>query len=139
MDFDKHAFISYAHIDNQPIDEEDKGWISDFHDSLEALLEMKLGKHAEIWKDDKLDGNDIFDAEIVENLGKTALLISILTPRYVKSDWCTKEIKEFCNSARKNLGVRIGNKSRIFKVIKTPVDREKIPEEVKRTLGYEFF
>ena len=44
MDFDKHAFISYAHIDNQPISEEDKGWISDFHNMLEALLDMKLGE-----------------------------------------------------------------------------------------------
>lgn len=58
--FRKDLFISYAHIDNQPLNPEEKGWVSRFHASLEALLSMRLGQTAKIWRDDKLQGNDVF-------------------------------------------------------------------------------
>ena len=53
-------------------------------------------------------------------------MISILTPRYVNSDWCTREIREFCEVAGRTGGVVVGNKSRVIKIIKTPVDSEDI-------------
>jgi hypothetical protein len=52
--FKKDLFISYAHIDNQPLTPEQKGWISRFHASLEALLSMQLGPAAKIWRMRKL-------------------------------------------------------------------------------------
>ncbi|MDF9797280.1 hypothetical protein OKW21_002543 [Catalinimonas alkaloidigena] len=139
MKFEKHAFISYAHIDNKPISDEDEGWISDFHASLESLVSMKLGENVKIWRDNKLKGLDIFSDEIVGQFPKTALFISVISPRYINSEWCTKEIKEFCRVASENLGIRVENKSRILKVIKTPVNREKMPEEIAESLGYEFY
>ncbi len=139
MHFEKHAFISYAHIDNLPIREDDEGWISNFHMSLESLVSMKLGENVKIWRDNKLKGMDIFSDEIVQQFPKTALLISVITPRYINSEWCTKEIKEFYHCATKNIGVRVKNKSRILKVVKTPVALDKIPPEMEGSLGYEFF
>lgn len=57
--FRKDLFISYAHIDNQPLAPEQKGWISRFHASLEALLSMRLGQAAKIWRMSKLGLIDI--------------------------------------------------------------------------------
>jgi hypothetical protein len=140
MDFDKHLFISYAHLDNQPLLPEQQGWITQFHVSLEAFLSMRLGRKAEIWRDDRLQGNDIFAAEIVAQFPHTALLVSILTPRYLESKWCTKEVQEFCHSAQLSGGVVVDNKARVFKVIKAPVDAdESLPPVMKDALGYEFF
>lgn len=139
MKFEKHAFISYAHIDNQPISDEDEGWISNFHELLQSMVSMKLGEKVNIWRDNKLRGSDIFSDEIVQQFPKTAIFISVITPRYINSEWCTKEIKEFYKVAAENLGLRIENKSRILKVVKTPVDRNRMPLEVKESLGYEFF
>ena len=139
MNFEKHAFISYAHIDNKPISEDDEGWISDFHASLDSLVSMKLGENVRIWRDNKLNGSDIFNDEIVQQFPKTALLISVITPRYINSEWCANEIKEFYNSATKNIGVRIGNKSRILKIVKTPVERNKLPMEMEGSTGYDFY
>ncbi len=139
MNFEKHAFISYAHIDNKPIRDDDEGWISNFHASLESMVSMKLGQNVSIWRDNKLTGMDMFSDEIVQQFPKTALLISVITPRYISSEWCTREIKEFYNCATLNMGVRIENKSRILKVIKTPVERTKIPQEMEGSLGYEFY
>jgi len=140
MGFAKHLFISYAHIDNQPLTPEQQGWITRFHATLEALLSMRIGGKAEIWRDEKLQGNDIFADEITAQFPHTALLVSVLTPRYLKSEWCTREVHEFCQSAEQNGGVVVENKARVFKVIKTPVDTEAtLPPVMQAALGYEFF
>ncbi len=140
MSFENHVFISYAHIDNQPLSEEQKGWISRFHESLQSFLSMRLGGEAHIWRDEKLTGNDVFDQEILDQFPKTAIFISILTPRYVNSEWCTREVKEFCTSAEETGGVIVGNKSRVFKVVKFPPGtQEALPEIMGKALGYNFY
>ncbi len=139
-DYKIDLFISYAHIDNQPLTEEKTGWISRFHASLHTLLSMRLGKSVRIWRDDKLQGNDRFAEEIVNQFSDTAVLVSVLTPRYLQSEWCTREVKEFCKLADTAGGIFIDQKARVFKILKTPVDTESsLPEVMQQMLGYEFF
>lgn len=139
-EFEEDIFISYAHIDNQPLAEGLKGWITSFHQALEIRLGQLLGDEPEFWRDEsKLRGNDYFDDTIVMRLPRIAILITVLTPRYVKSDWCLKEVKEFYKVAEQTGGVRISDKSRIFKVVKTPVPTERHPQELQSMLGYEFY
>lgn len=139
MLFEVDVFISYAHIDNLPLKEGEVGWVANFHKALEVRLSQLLGEKPRIWRDKKLQGNDFFGDEIVQQFPKTALMISILSPRYIKSEWCNKEVKEFFKTAVSNIGVRIGNKCRIFKIIKTAVPFDAHPREIADTLGYEFY
>ena len=140
MSFDQDAFISYAHIDNEPLTPGQKGWVTQFHATLQTMLSQRLGEKARIWRDDKLGGNDVFAAEIVDQFTHTALLVSILSPRYLRSEWCTRELREFCEVAARTGGITLGNKSRVFKVVKTPVEiSTALPEAVQQTLGYEFY
>jgi hypothetical protein len=139
MRFEKDIFISYAHIDNESMVDGDKGWITEFHRSLEIRLAQLLGQKPVIWRDQKLQGNDVFGDEIVDQFENVAIFISIISPRYVKSEWCTKEVIEFKKASERNMGLRHKNKSRIFKLIKTPVHFEDHPEEMKDLLGYEFY
>ena len=48
--FERHLFISYAHLDNVPLQPEQPGWITRLHDTLKAVLGMRLGKKAEVWR-----------------------------------------------------------------------------------------
>lgn len=139
LNFEKDIFISYAHIDDEALVEGGKGWITEFHRSLEVRLSQLLGERPNIWRDSRLDGNHIFSDEIISQFPKIAILISILTPRYVKSEWCVKEVLEFKKASEQNIGVKINNRSRIFKVIKTPVSLEEHPKGTQDLLGYEFF
>lgn len=139
MNFEKDILISYAHIDDESVRGDGEGWITEFHRSLEIRLAQLLGEKPKIWRDQKLQGNDYFADEIVEQFPNIALLVSILSPRYVNSEWCNKEVNEFVKVARENIGLRVKNKSRIFKVIKTPIALEQHPEPVRDLLGYEFF
>src|SRR5262249_5299362 len=142
MNFEQNLFISYAHIDDQPLTPGEKGWITRFHATLKKMLDMRLGRETKIWRDEKLQGNDVFSNEIVAQFNQSAVLASIVTPRYLHSEWCTREAREFCQSAERNGGLVVGNKSRVFKVIKTPVDAEELealPPHMKDLLGFEFF
>ena len=81
MQVDKDIFISYAHIDDESLIADKKGWISEFHRALEIRLAQLLGYKPVIWRDPALQGNHIFDKEIVDQFSKVAIMISILTPR----------------------------------------------------------
>ena len=135
----KDIFMSYAHLDNETLTEDEKGWVSAFDSALQKRVAQLIGRKADIWRDRKLHGNDIFGDEIVDQFPKLKVFISIVSPRYLKSEWCIKELQEFHKAANKTGGVRLGNKSRIFKVIKTPVPHDEYPAEISRVLGYEFF
>lgn len=137
MRFGKHVFISFAHIDNHGAS---PGWISRFHGSLDRILSMRLGRKAEIWRDEKLRGNDVFADEIVSHLPDAAVLVSVVSPRYVLSEWCLREAATFCEVGQRPPGLVIGNKSRVFKVILMPPDsQDPLPAPMRDTLGFDFY
>ncbi|MCP4690264.1 MAG: TIR domain-containing protein [Desulfobacterales bacterium] len=138
-DFEYHVFISYAHIDNQTLTKEQEGWISVLHRALEIRLAQLLGERPAIWRDPKLKGNDQFDQEIIESLYKALSMVAVLSPGYIGSEWCIREIKSFIEAAVESGGLVFDNKSRLFKVIKTKLPLEKHPREIQNLLGYEFF
>jgi len=140
------VFISYAHLDNRPLSEGQKGWIEDFHRVLDVRLAQWLGEGGtKIWRDPKLSGNDVFDETILRELLQAKVLVSVVSPRYVKSDWCKRELKTFCETAQQNGDLFVKNKSRVFKVVKLPPPPEEAhfpppaAELFQRVLGYEFF
>jgi len=137
--FDHDFFISYAHLDDQSLIEGEPGWVARLHRLLEIRVGQLLGEKPRIWRDPKLQGNDYFADTLLEGMPKVGALVSVLSPRYVHSEWCTRELAEFCRAAQRSGGIRIADKSRIFKVVKTPVPPELHPNEVQPLLGYEFF
>ena len=139
MNFDLDAFISYAHMDNVGLIQGHQGWISNLHRALEVKVGQLLGKQPHIWRDPKLQGNDVFADTLLERLRHVAVLISVLSPCYVNSEWTRRELVEFWKAAEEQGGVRLHDKARIFKVLKTPVRREMHPPELQPLLGYEFF
>jgi hypothetical protein len=140
--FERDIFISYCHTDNEnPLG---TGWIEVFHNILRLRLKQILGartpeEEPSIWRDARLQGNDAFADVLIEELRKVALVVSIVSPSYVRSEWCVKEISEFCRAAEERGGVVVGNKARIFKVLKTPVTRDKHPPVLQSQIGYDFY
>ncbi len=137
----KDIFISYAHRDNQPLPGEDAGWVTNFSESLNSFLTLHLNQRFEIWQDDKrLQGNTDFSKEIEDQLAEMDLFVAVLTDKYLKSEWCNREIHTFCEEAQEALFV--GNTARVFKVKKLPVppeEQDPLPKEVQGLLGYDFF
>ncbi len=138
--FQDEIFISYAHLDNAAPKEGLDGWITRFHQRLERRVAEVRGQPPKVFRDPKLQGNDDFANVLLDRLRKTGVLISILTPRYLKSEWCPRELKEFCAALRRTGQLVVGDhKTRVFKVVKTSVPLDKMPEEVQPLIGYDFF
>jgi len=131
-------FISYAHEDNQSLFSE-VGWVTAFHRALEIYLGQLVGKQRKprVWRDPKLGGDVVFGDELVARLANAAALVCVLSPSYLGSDWCRRELQLFLQ-ARGN-GESPAGKARLFKVVKIPVRLEALPGEMQKVLGYDFF
>jgi len=139
MSFEHDVFISYAHLDDQPLVDGEPGWITELHSVLEKRLGMLLGERPRIWRDPELRGNQIFDDAIAHGFEGAALFLPVVTPRYVRSDYCQKELSEFCRKAVEEGGLGVEDRSRILKVMKTPVEVDEQPPPMNRVLGYDFY
>lgn len=136
--FTEDVFISYRQLDNQS-PSGSNGWVDDFHERLKFPLQQLLGRQVRIWRDPRLQGGIDFTAEIFERIARTKVLLTVLSPGYVESGWCLRELREFCRLAGAAGGLRVGNKFRVVKVVKTPLPLDRHPGELREQLGYEFF
>jgi hypothetical protein len=137
--FDHDIFISYTYLDNQTISQEQKGRIAHFHKALEIQLGQLLGETPQIWRDPKRQSGDTLSPEALERLTKTALLLPVLSPGYLRSAACLQEIDHFLQAATRSGGLFIGPKPRLFKVIKTEVPSEDHPPEIQGLPDYRFY
>ena len=139
MEYEADAFISYAHLDNVALIQGGQGWITSFQRDLAVRVAQMLGKDSRIWWDKKLTGDDVLDDTLMARLQRVAVLVSVVTPRYVRSEWCRKEVEAFCTAAMASGGLQIEEKLRLFKVHKTRVPLGEHPPQLQRVLGYDFF
>jgi hypothetical protein len=137
MNFDVDAFISYAQRDNEALMEGGKGWIQSLQHALERRVGQLSGGQVNIFP--KFSGSDTTGDTRLELLGRAAALVSVVSPTYVNSESARKEVTEFWKAAEAQGGVRLGDKNRVFKVVKTPVPREKEALELQPLAPYEFF
>ncbi len=138
--FEDDVFISYSSTDDELLYGSEEGWVTRLHHDLEGRLKQLLGRQLKIWRDDQeLQLNDELTPTLIEQLGKSGVLLTVVSPPYFDSRWCMKEFHVFCNKADKTGGLRVQNKSRIFKVVKTPVMRDEQPSEMRGLVSYDFY
>ncbi len=90
------VFISYAHADDVPMDEEAIGWVSCFVDKLKRSVGMQpCGGNIECWMDHRLEPQRQVDDELRRKIRGSKVIVAFISPRYFESDWCPKEMKTF--------------------------------------------
>ena len=132
-------FISYTHRDNAKLSDEQYGWVDRFHEALEIRLATLWGHQADIWRDFKTQGNDVLTPTIERGVVEASILVTVLSPGYVHSEWCNKELQLFCAAAKKGRGLQVGTRSRIIKVVKTPVELNSTRSDLVDVIGYPFY
>src|SRR5436189_1489596 len=130
-------FISYPHISNMEDSSRQNGWVARFHQDLKVRLSDYLGRDARVWRDNKLPPGAILDDAILNRLRKSAVLLCILSPAYVRSTWCMQELSQFCREASQAGGLVLNDQSRIITAIKTPVPHH--PEQLGNSLFCKFY
>ena len=80
------VFISYAHLDDGD------GWVTEVKSKIAARLTADLAGEPEIWFDaDRLRTGDIFKQEIHNKLSNTLILLAVISPSFLKSQFCMEE------------------------------------------------
>ncbi|MDT7808430.1 MAG: hypothetical protein QOJ70_2243 [Acidobacteriota bacterium] len=136
--FEHDVYISYAHADDKPLEGE-KGWVTSLVERLRIRFAQRTGEEPSICFDSSLIAGVSFTDRLVVSIARSKLFLPIVSPSYLESEWCIKELREFSRSAMQTGGLRVGNRSRILPVYITPVERESLPPELGELLGYEFF
>src|SRR4051794_19417176 len=137
--FEADLFVSYGHLDNSSAASDEQRWIDRFHADLERRVSQYLGTPVAVWRDNYLNGNHDFSQEIELKLEHAAAMVPVVSPRYLHSDWCKRELNAFVRAAEQSGGVKLGTKSRLLKVVKTLVEVKDQPDLMQQSLGYEFY
>src|SRR6266849_1701671 len=143
MPFTHDIFISYAHLDDRSPFGDEKGWIDLLHERLSVMVSQALGYELSIWRDGhNLQGNDLLQGAIGEGITQSLLLVPVISPRYVQSNWFNREMAAFHAAEPPPQAAAPGFRSRVFKVIKTPLPaplKNLEPEPIRNLIGYQFF
>jgi len=140
MSFEYDIFISYGWVDDEDPAGEMKGWVDLLVERLPRVVASYLGDKPRIWRDERsLRGNELLTEAIEAGVACSRLFVPVVSPRYVRSEWCRKELEAFC-AWRPTLGAG-SFRSRIFKVVKTPLllPHLKEPESLRELIGYSFY
>jgi hypothetical protein len=131
----KHdIFVSYAHVDDEPLAGADKGWVTTLINGLKILLGKKLGRSDafSLWMDHELRGHTALTPNVIEQLEGSATLVLILSPGYLASQCCHLELNAFLAKVGANSG-------RVFVVEHEKVEQVERPAELSDLLGYQFW
>jgi hypothetical protein len=134
--YNHDVFVSYAHIDDEPLVGAQRGWVTTLIKNLQTVVRQKLGsKDLLIWMDHELAGNQPLSPAIMTALSNTATLLVILSPGYLASEWCHRERQAFLKlvKGRRDAG------SQVFVVYCDKLDRSSVPAELADLIGYSFW
>lgn len=127
---DSDVFISFANIDDRPISVGRQGWISQFQRNLELRLGQLSGHDVRVWRQPDLAGRTGLETEMIESVPNAKTLVSVVSPPFVKSDGCRKLVNKFWSHAQASGKLWVDDRSRLFKVVKTPVEPQDLPPEL---------
>ena len=139
--FGNDVFISYAHVENLPDREGDKGWVEEFGNQLSVRLLKRLGVSVKVWRDPKLSRAQVVDRVIEKEVLGSGVLLSLITPRYLHSDYCAQEIDWFRDKAQSEPpGLVVGDDYlRVLPVLLYNIPRDDWPEVCREVTPFEFF
>lgn len=141
-DYKYDIFLSYSHLDNLKVFGEEHGWVEEFYNDLNILLSRRIGitDAVKIWWDtNRLDGSILFDSSIEESVKQAAIMLCLVSPGYLKSEYCQNELQLFHKKAKRELiGLNLGNRSRILNVLLNNIPYAEWPDELSGTTGFPF-
>ena len=133
--YEHDIFVSYAHVNDIPDPNVKKGWVTTLVEGLRSRLTQNLGREEKysLWTDHQLARYVQITPEIMDTLQKTAILLVILSPGYIESEWCQRERNAYLNMVQERAGSDLG----VFIVEYTKIDER--PAEFKDVSGYRFW
>lgn len=137
-EFEFDVFVSYAHLDDLRIAEDDKGWVTDFYNAVHDRLWQEMRKKPAMWRDLRdLDGR-LADSSIAEALQNSAVFLAIVSPAYMESTYCRAEAAEFCGSRHPAFDVSVRGLSRVIVATSEETSIQALPDQVRNAPAVPF-
>jgi serine/threonine protein kinase len=137
------VFLTYADVDDQPVVSGRQGWITHFQRNLKVRLEQLSGEPVRIWPQPNPLGHGTVKEEVLQGLPEAKTLVSVISPPFVRSDGCRSQVATFWRTAETRGVLDVESRSRVLKVVKTPVESKELPHDVAPLLGrlksFDFF
>ena len=137
------VLLNYAEIDDRPLLEGRPGWVSQLHRNLEVRVEQLSGEKVKIARLPEAALSPLLEGELLEQLPRAKAMISVVSPPFVKSEKCRKEVERFWRGAEQTGGRWVDEKARLLKVLKTAVSEQEMPPPLadifSPLFGFEFF
>lgn len=137
------VLLNYAAIDDQPLFEGRPGWVSQLHRNLQVRVEQFSGEKVTIARPPESAVSPVVEGELLEQLPQAKAMISVVSPPFIKSDICRREVERFWRGAEQSGGAWVNDKARLLKVLKTAIAAEEIPSPladiISPLFGFEFF
>ncbi len=137
------VLLNYAAIDDFPLHDGKPGWVSQLHRNLEVRMEQLSGDKVRIARLPEDAISPVIEAKLLEHVPQAKAMISVVSPPFIKSEVCRREVEQFWNGAERTGGRYIEDKSRLLKVLKTAVSEQQMPRQLvdifAPLFGFEFF
>jgi hypothetical protein len=141
--YEYDIYISFVPDDPVSITGHSDSWTEQFCKDLNLMLARRNGNldRIKICPDNKkTDTNKVFEEQDDSSIQKSAILICLNSAGYAESANCKMELEIFYKKARlENVGLKIGNRSRILHVLLNHIPNDKWPEELAGTNAIHFF
>jgi hypothetical protein len=128
-------FVSYAHADNQCVDDETRGWVTHFVELLEKAINMKeRGGGVHCWMNHRPEEQRVANAELEQRIAQSQCVLAFLSPYYLSSKSCREEMDAFVRL------VDAGHYSdRLFLVELLPTERREWHEDLQSITAIPFW
>jgi protein kinase-like protein/uncharacterized protein DUF4062 len=137
------VLLNYAAIDDQPLLEGKLGWVSQLHRNLEVRVEQLSGEKVKIARMPESAVSTVIEGQLMEHLPQAKAMISVVSPPFIKSELCRREVEQFWRGASKSGGLWVEDKARLLKVVKTAISAQEMPPSLadifSPLFGFEFF
>jgi serine/threonine protein kinase len=137
------VLMNYATIDDYALSEGKPGWVSQLHRNLQVRMEQLSGEKVRIARLPEDAISPAMEAELLEQVPLALAMVSVVSPSFLKSEVCRREVEQFWHGAAETGGRYIENKSRLLKVLKTAVAAQQMPRPLADIFaplfGFEFF
>ena len=127
------VFVSYAHADDLPFAEGTPGWVTALADRLEKSLMMRRGgSRVAVWIDHRLEPEKQVDGALRDRVRRAECFVAVLSPRYLESPWCRKELDAFIAHAGEQ-------GERVFLLEMSPTSRDEWPRGIRNISARKFW
>lgn len=133
-DYESPFFLSYAHVRGDSAGDAD-GYVKKFFDDLSDNVEVQISLPADVpvgYMDQTMQGGEEWTSELMHALGTCQILVALLSARYLKSEWCSREWRAFAQrTVRKRPGISVlPSQGCIIPVLWAPL-RSPLPGHIK--------